>query len=316
MIIYKKILSKLCKVLNMLENTSLNSLRVFKSVYELSSMSKASKALFMTQPGVSQHISALESTLDTKLFDRLGKRLIPTHKANQLYPKVTESLQRLEEALDEVGTKETSYRGIIKIGLPIEIGNNLILPKIAKWSELHPQVHFEFNYDHILRQAPLIVSGDLDFAITDTYSYPKEIHSENLLEENLVLCASKEFANSNKLKKDSDYKSLIKANFIRYLPDAPIVNQWFHFHYQKKPELNYKVTLMDVQGVLRSVRLGLGLGVVPLHVLKQGGTDDIVIFDASKKTLKNRINLVCLKDRTLSPQANDLVLDLLREFKK
>ena len=298
----------------MIENVSINALRVFQEVYERGSMSRASKALFMTQPGVSQHIKSIEELLETKLFDRIGKKLLPTDDATRLYPEIKQGLENMEKALVKCSSLKMKLSGHIKIGLPIEIGNNLVLSKLADWAKLHPAVTLEFNYDHILRQAPLIISGELDFAVTDSYIYPKEIKSQTLFNENLVLIASHEYAKRNRLTEKSDLKSLQEQSYIRYLPDAPIISQWFHFHYKKKQDLNYRVTLMDVRGVLRSVSEGLGLGVVPLHVLKQSGLDNIMVFKGSGKVLKNKISLVHLKNRTLSAQSKSLIKHLTDNF--
>lgn len=298
----------------MIENISINSLRVFQEVFEKKSMSLASKSLFMTQPGVSQHIKTMEELLETKLFDRIGKKLLATDEAVKLYPEIKSSLDNMEKALFECSSLKRKLTGHIKIGLPIEIGNNLVLSKVAKWAKEHPAVTLEFNYDHILRQAPLIISGELDFAVTDSYTYPKEINSQTLFNENLVLISSREYAKENDLEEDTHLKQLEKQKFIRYLPDAPIINQWFEFHYKKRPDLNFRVTLMDVRGVLRSVSEGLGIGVVPLHVLKQSRIKNIIIFKGSGKVLKNKISLVHLKDRTLSAQAKSLINSLYENF--
>ena len=72
---------------------------------------------------------------------------------------------------------------------------------------------------------------------------------------------------------------------------------------------------MDVQGVLNSIKLGMGIGVVPRHVLKQHGEKDIIIMRPTNRILKNKISLVYLKDRSHSPQAYNLIKDLLEVFK-
>lgn len=49
---------------------SLNSLIVFHKVVKLGSFSKAAEALFMTQPGVSNHVAQLELQTGLKLLER------------------------------------------------------------------------------------------------------------------------------------------------------------------------------------------------------------------------------------------------------
>src|SRR5260370_13309270 len=49
-------------------------LRVFQAVADHGSFSRAARALFLSQPAVSQHIRALETELGVPLLDRLGRR--------------------------------------------------------------------------------------------------------------------------------------------------------------------------------------------------------------------------------------------------
>ena len=50
--------------------SKLDSYRVFNEVAKHQSFSKTAKALYMTQPAVSQTIMNLERELDTRLFTR------------------------------------------------------------------------------------------------------------------------------------------------------------------------------------------------------------------------------------------------------
>ena len=44
--------------------------RTFKAIYECKSISEAAKRLYITQPGASKHLKALESQIGKKLFIR------------------------------------------------------------------------------------------------------------------------------------------------------------------------------------------------------------------------------------------------------
>ena len=47
--------------------------------------SRASLELHLAQPTISEHIKTLERELNCKLFERLGKKIIPTREADVLY---------------------------------------------------------------------------------------------------------------------------------------------------------------------------------------------------------------------------------------
>ena len=53
-------------------------LTAFVCVAELTSFSRAAEHLHLTQPAVSKRVAALESELDTRLFDRIGRQVTLT----------------------------------------------------------------------------------------------------------------------------------------------------------------------------------------------------------------------------------------------
>ena len=64
---------------------SLNSLIVFCEVIKLHSFSKAADALFMTQPGVSNHVAQLEAQAGNRLLIREKGRLKPTKEGKIIF---------------------------------------------------------------------------------------------------------------------------------------------------------------------------------------------------------------------------------------
>jgi DNA-binding transcriptional LysR family regulator len=81
-------------------------MRVFQAVADERSFSRAARALFLSQPAVTQHIRALESELGVPLFDRLGRRIALTPAGNSLaqhVPQILGMVQAAEAAAREAG---------------------------------------------------------------------------------------------------------------------------------------------------------------------------------------------------------------------
>ena len=70
--------------------------RTFKAVYQAGSLTAASKALFISQPNVSQHLSSLEAYVGKTLFER-KPRIAPTGYGKLFYTQVVEPLEKLEK---------------------------------------------------------------------------------------------------------------------------------------------------------------------------------------------------------------------------
>lgn len=297
----------------LIDRIPLFGLRVFESVYRNQSMSKAAKELFMTQPGVSQHIKQIEVLLETQLFDRIGKNIIPTTEGRELFDKISPILFELETSLSGLNKSGGQMRGVISFGMPIEFGNNVILPYLSEWSQKNVGVYFKINYDHAQRQLGGLLNGTLDFAFTDSFAFPDQIATINLAREHLVLCTSIEYASNHDLNKHTKFEVLKELDFVTYLEDATIVKQWFMHHYKKEIQPNKRATLMDVQGVSRLILSGLGIGVLPFHMVKQRQLQDqLIIFEGSDIPLYNEINLSMLKGKTQSIVSQKFI-EYLRE---
>ena len=76
----------------------LRRLEVFCKVYELKSFSRAGEACLLSQPTVSEHIRYLETFLDVRLFDRLGREVAPTRAGEILYSYARRMLNLRREA--------------------------------------------------------------------------------------------------------------------------------------------------------------------------------------------------------------------------
>ena len=59
-------------------------LKVFRSVAQNLSFTKASQELFISQPAISKHIQELETEYKVRLFDRMGNRISLTNAGQQL----------------------------------------------------------------------------------------------------------------------------------------------------------------------------------------------------------------------------------------
>ncbi len=77
----------------------LKQLDVFVQVVNERSFSKAAQKLYLTQPTVSAHIKSLENELQSKLFLRTYKEVLPTESGLLLYDYARDMLQLRDNAL-------------------------------------------------------------------------------------------------------------------------------------------------------------------------------------------------------------------------
>lgn len=296
-----------------LANINLNLLRVFDSVYRAQSMTKAAQELHMTQSGVSQNIKNLEELLEVALFDRIKQKPVPTAKAHHLFQVCGPYLVKLEDTLADIKGIDIDLRGKINIGIPIEFGNSIVLPILAKWLQMHPEIEAKLTYGWASAMNGLLLDGGLDFAFVDNYDFDKQIEVETVWNETLLLCTSEQH-----LKKRGPYKHdrkfYEKCEYIDYADSGDLLENWFRHHLGIQiPDLKLRASLMDVQGLARLIINGTGLGILPeftVNQFRQNG-HDLIQIEGSGNPLQNPISIAVTKNRTHSKMVRD-TLDYLR----
>lgn len=281
-------------------------------------MTKAAHELHLTQSGVSQHMQTLEEAIGIKLFDRVAQRIVPTAEATALFERCTKGLQEIELAIAEIKGESQELRGQIRIGMPIEFGNNVIMPLVAKFAQAHPRVGFSFELGFASAMNELLLKGELDFAFIDEFPMDRSIQVEPIYDETLELCISSE-ALKKKSSPKNDRNFYESLEYVEYQKDEPLLRRWFAHHVgSKNLALDIRATVMDVQGIARLIVNGVGAGVLPSHLvttLQKNGLK-LTKLKGSGKPLQNRISLVHLRDRSHSPQALAALNELREVLKK
>jgi DNA-binding transcriptional LysR family regulator len=121
----------------------IHQLRVFTSVFKNRSFSKASEALHLTQPTISNHIKALEDEFACKLFDRMGRTIIPTKEAEVLYGKSTEIIEKADALKEALGQLKKETTGKLVIGASTIPGVYLMPRIMTGFQKKYPAISFQ-----------------------------------------------------------------------------------------------------------------------------------------------------------------------------
>ena len=222
-------------------------------------------------------------------------------------------LSELKSALTNLREEKQALSGSVSIGMPIEFGNNLIVPLLSKIGDLHPGIHFKIRLGFASEMNEGLVRGELDFAFIDEYRMDRQILIEPVAHEILELCASRSLIKKyGKPLHKLEYFE--KLPYVEYKSDAPILRSWFKHHFNSRtPFLNIRASIMDVQGVSKFIFGGLGAGVIPAYLASQfeESGQNLVRFQVAPTPLKNRLSAASLRGRTHSGPAR-FALDFIK----
>lgn len=126
-------------------NISYDLLKTFKVVAQYGNVSKAAKALCVTQPSITKAIKKLENQLNLILFVREKKGMVLTDIGKTLYRYIIDSINTLDSV--ELLAKDININdvGKIKIGAGDSVTKNILKKTITEYKKLHPGISIEIS---------------------------------------------------------------------------------------------------------------------------------------------------------------------------
>ncbi|MCI1647064.1 MAG: LysR substrate-binding domain-containing protein [Bacteroides sp.] len=115
-------------------------LKVFQSVANNLSFTKASQELFISQPAITKHVQELETEYQTRLFERQGGKISLTKSGSLLLEhceRILDDYKRLEY---EMHLLNNAYTGELRLGASTTIAQYVVPPLLARFIDKFPQV--------------------------------------------------------------------------------------------------------------------------------------------------------------------------------
>ncbi len=301
----------------------LNRLKIFSYVYSNKSVSRAARQLNLSQPAVSQHLKKLEHELRIPLFTRANRKIVPTPAARRLYDRMNPFLAELAEEIKYLRRPLDTPYGLLRIGAPEIFSGNLLTSIFTKFRYRFPTVTFSLRCDTNDNLLSSLSEGSVDLLLLELNPEPgdkKPINSHyyashTLREQPVVMVCSKLYFNRN-ISGKSDFERLTQCEYLRTHNGSRIIDQWFQCHYKRLPhDLKYVLTTDNHQSCLDAVRNGMGLGVIPYHLVsREVSAGTLSVIYGSGNQMISSLSLVELKQKVPSLTEQAFVTVLKKEL--
>lgn len=131
-----------------LRNVDLNLLSIFTALMHEKNLSHAADDLGMTQPAVSQALKRLRSLYNDPLFERKSGKMMPTLKAEEIYPVINKILADVSSTLPDTG-KFLPEKAKLNFHINIlGVGNSTFLTQLTqRISDLAPDISLTISTD-------------------------------------------------------------------------------------------------------------------------------------------------------------------------
>lgn len=161
-------------------------LKVFQSVAKNLSFTKASQELFVSQPAITKHVQELETTYQTRLFDRQGSRICLTESGKLLLEhceRILEDYKRLEY---EMHLLHNEYTGELKLGASTTIAQYVLPPLLGNFISKFPQVSLSLMNGNTRDIEIALQEHHIDLGLVEGVFRLPNLKYTNFLEDELV----------------------------------------------------------------------------------------------------------------------------------
>lgn len=162
-------------------------LRYFVALYEEGHVGRAAERLNLSQPALSQQIRQLEQGLDVSLFQRTGKRLLPTLAAHTLYNHALPLLDGLERAREALRNFRGQAPRSLSIGVLQTVNASLVPLLLERLRAAQPHLVVQIYELSGLDIERRLLTGNLDIGIGFLPPRQPGLHSLQLYEDELQL---------------------------------------------------------------------------------------------------------------------------------
>lgn len=276
---------------------TLRHLKVFVSVYQHKSITRAAEELFISQPAASLSIKELEDFYNIRLFERLNKKLYITAEGHEFYNYALRIVTLYEE-MDKVFIEQKN-QDIIHLGFGIAVGK-LIMPKIIHdFQILYPKIKILVSVFNSQTIEDMISSNELDLGVLEGSVRSKHLVRKPLQVNPIVVICNKK--NPLAQRKHLSIYDLAQENFLMreaYSDARVAIDSVFKHH---KIEVQPLWESCSSLALLNAVKENLGISFLPLNIVNSLPSQNITILDVEEFNPVCELNFIHHKDKYISP---------------
>jgi DNA-binding transcriptional LysR family regulator len=276
-------------------------LKVFLTVSNEKSFSRAAEKLLRTQPAVSLAIQKLESDLQEKLMDRSGKDLILTDAGRIVldYARRFENLEgELENALAELRDNSS---GRLIVGAN-ESTTLYLLEHIEHYRRLYPKVKVQVRRSLSSKIPAQLIDGDLELGLISYDPEDDRLVTLVIFTDHLAFVVSPQhrFAGRDEVSiTELGMETFIAHNVLS--PYRAVVLREFQRH---KIPLNMDVEMPTVETIRKLVQRNEGVAFLPRMCVQQEVQQGVLKeVNVAELHVERKIRLVYPAKRALSHAA-------------
>lgn len=287
---------------------TLRHFKIFKTVCEEGSITKAANTLFMAQPAVSLAIRELEEHYGIKLFDRIARKLYITPSGQQFLVRSRKILDLYEEMEQDAKTWDKNSE--IKLGSSITIGT-CVLPQILKDFYANFPNPLKVHIDNARQVELMVMNNKVDFAFIEGIVENPQLIAMPFIQNELQVCASKNHPLAN--RDHINIHDILKENFYLREKGSATRDVFDSALLPYNISISPIMTSVNSQSLIEAIKCNQGISVLPYSLIEQEVLQgDLCILPVQNIDLHQYYHIVYHKDKYIN-QGVQKFIDMVKE---
>ncbi len=246
-------------------NITIRQFKIFETVAQQLSYTRAAELLYLSQPAVSMQIKQLENEIEMPLFERMGKKLFLTEAGEELLVYSRGIIQQLDELDDVFNELRGSNKGRLTIAVATT-ANYFALKLLGEFYQRFSATNISLDVTNRENLLNHLNDNTVDMVIMGQPPENSDVEATPFLENPLVAIAplGHELAN----KKNIPLSELQQETFIMREHGSGTRIAMERFFKQNGYSISSVMEMSSNEAINQAVEAGLGLGIVSRHTLE------------------------------------------------
>lgn len=241
-------------------------LQVLIALSHNENISKAAEELNVTQSAVSQALKNLEGKVGFPVITRQGKSVRLTDNGMRLAKVAKQYFKRIEETIEQIHLENHEIKGKLHVGSLYGLGKTWLSSRMLDFLSTYPDLEVRLSMDFPENIVKKFEQHEIDCLIMPDYLVPAFAEKRTLHEEYTTLVFSEKF----EVTKTTELKDILALPVIFYEYNDPNFYRWCREKFGVVPRnVKPRLVVNSFGQMLQAVNEGLGVAVVPTHVLKR-----------------------------------------------
>ena len=269
-------------------------IEIFYEIYKNNSMSIAADRLDISQPSVSKTLSVIEKNLGFQLFLRKGKKLVPTHEADELYEQASIVTNQLKNFNYIANTYKSRSADFINIGTTPSLADTIVPKIINAYREIKPETRFNLINLNSIDLIEDRYKPDID--ITICFNAQRQINTKNtIIKKGLHYLVSAKKYNLGEnviLEEVVDLPYVEITNLLSLYAESSIMNYLIN----NGLNMNFYLKSDSYSSALAIISEGIGISIIDDNTISKANLDLVNISKIKNVDFEYRINAIMKKN--------------------